>query len=218
MYRLYRQPRLLAWCLSITPPGPLGEQFAYLSFRCWEDYLYLSLLTVMCWHGSPGDGREWLALVNTKGSTLKREVAESWTLTLKWLHRLQGRPHVSTRASSPALSHSQPAHPLRGCRDSPTFKEYHLPIPLDGAAFPKVSTPKPVYSEWKAANPRILPEGLLPPDPWVQSLGTRMGFVWKFPTTPPGGVNMHFWLFLSLIITSKPQTKSQIAKNNHWAI
>lgn len=68
-----------------------------------------------------------------------------------------------------------------------------------------------------AANSRILPEGLLPPDAWVQSLGTRVGFVLEI-SNATRRCEHALRLFLSLIFTSKPQTKGQVAKNNHWDI
>lgn len=158
MHRLYRQPRLPAWCLSITPPGPLGEQFAYLSFRCWEDYLYLSLLIVMCWHGSLGD-EEWLALVNTKGRHLKR--GSCWELNSEAQMTTQATSGDLTSPPGPPPSSFPQSlcSPSQGMQRLPTFKEYHLPILLDGAAFPKVSTPKPVYSEWNCSQPQDPPRG-----------------------------------------------------------
>lgn len=157
MHGLYRQPRLPAWCLSITRSGPHGEQFAYLSFRCWEDYLYLSLLTVMCWRGSLGD-EEWLALVNTKGRHLKR--GSCWELNSEAQMTTQTTRGdlTSQKGLLPALS--QPlCSPSQGMQRLLTFKEYHLPFPPDGAAFPKVSTSKPVYSEWSCSQPQDPPRG-----------------------------------------------------------
>ena len=98
-----------------------------------------------------------------------------------------------------------------------TFKEHHLPFPPIGLPSPKYQHQSLFILSKAAANPRILPEGLLPPDAWVQSLGTRVGFVLQI-SNATRRCEHALRLFLSLIFTSKPQTKGQVAKNNHWAI
>lgn len=161
----------------------------------------------MCWHGSPWWwGVASLSKYQGVGTTWK---GNCWELNSDAQMTTQATRETSRlhQEPPPALSHSRSAHPLRGCRDS-DLPKYHLPIPLDGAAFPKYQHQNSFILNETAANPRILPEGLLPPDPWVQSLGTEWDLFWKFPT-PPEVWTCTFDCFCRLLSPANPKPKAR---------
>lgn len=125
----------------------------------------------------------------------------------------KGRPHLSTRASS-QLFHTASLLTLQGMQ---RLLNTTCPFPQMGPPSPKYQRQSLFILNEAAANPRILPEGLLPPDAWARSLGTRVGFVLEI-SNATRRCEHALRLFLSLIFTSKPQTKGQVAKNSHWTI
>lgn len=124
------------------------------------------------------------------------------------------RGDLTSPPGPPPSSFTQPlCSPSRGCKDS----RPSCPFPWMGPPSPKYQRQSLFILNEAAANPRILPEGLLPPDAWVQSLGTRVGFVLEI-SKATRRCEHALRLFRLLIFTSKPQTKGQVAKNSHWTI
>lgn len=207
MHGLYRQPRLPAWYLSITPPGPHGEQFAYLSFRCWEDYLYLSLLTVMCWRGSLGD-EEWLALVNTKGRHLKR--GSCWELNLEAQMTTQTtRGDLTSPPGPPPSSFTASLLTLPGDAKTPDLQRIPLALSPGWGCLPQSINIKACLFWVKlqptpGSSPRAYYHLMHGFSPWAQ----EWDLFWKFPT-PPGGVNMHSDCSCRLFSPANPKPKAR---------
>ena len=111
----------------------------------------------MCWHGSLGD-EEWLALVNTKGRHLKR--GSCWELNSEAQMTTQTtKGDLTSPPGPPPSSFTASLLTLPGDAKTPDLQRTPLALSPDGAAFPKVSTSKPVYSEWSCSQPQDPPRG-----------------------------------------------------------